>query len=259
MLTQLAMGCGQSKKIHLYPRKNKSKSNGKKGHGEWGFQLIEFKVFQPPTQFTLSSHVPTSSSFVSVRSNFLSHLMLLFTWSFPPIAQIDIGTFACDNNSRVVGLGSGLTRASRGRLSKVVKVRGSLDEGEKSLICLSVSVPRTLVWTSLLIPFPPLTHHYQSELKRRRRRKILSISVFLSRSVHGSTDSIRRGRKRKTFFFIFVFHFQLSFSFRSVRFMIQHTAPMKHSFVLCVAFVRHCMLPWDSQQLVRMREVVQPN
>ncbi|XP_070497539.1 forkhead box protein P2 isoform X2 [Chironomus tepperi] len=26
------MGCGQSKKIHLYPRKNKSKSNGKKGH-----------------------------------------------------------------------------------------------------------------------------------------------------------------------------------------------------------------------------------
>ena len=28
------MGCGQSKKIHLYPRKNKSKSNGKKGHGK---------------------------------------------------------------------------------------------------------------------------------------------------------------------------------------------------------------------------------
>lgn len=28
------MGCGQSKKIHLYPRKNKNKSNAKKGHGE---------------------------------------------------------------------------------------------------------------------------------------------------------------------------------------------------------------------------------
>ncbi|CRK95968.1 CLUMA_CG009409, isoform A, partial [Clunio marinus] len=28
------MGCGQSKKIHLYPRKNKSKSNGKKGHDD---------------------------------------------------------------------------------------------------------------------------------------------------------------------------------------------------------------------------------
>ncbi len=37
------MGCGQSK-IHLYPRKNKNKSNGKKsGHGE---QLIfKYNIF----------------------------------------------------------------------------------------------------------------------------------------------------------------------------------------------------------------------
>lgn len=38
------MGCGQSKKIHLYPRKNKSKSNGKKGHDrEFVFRSIYFK------------------------------------------------------------------------------------------------------------------------------------------------------------------------------------------------------------------------
>lgn len=34
------MGCGQSKKIHLYPKKNKNKSNGKKGHGEFVFNFL---------------------------------------------------------------------------------------------------------------------------------------------------------------------------------------------------------------------------
>lgn len=36
------MGCGQSK-IHLYPRKSKSKSNGKKG-GHSKFNMLPFNI-----------------------------------------------------------------------------------------------------------------------------------------------------------------------------------------------------------------------
>lgn len=36
------MGCGQSK-IHLYPRKSKSKSNGKKG-GHSKFKIVPFNI-----------------------------------------------------------------------------------------------------------------------------------------------------------------------------------------------------------------------
>lgn len=61
------MGCGQSKKIHLYPRKNKSKSNGKKGHG---------KRWQTPKKYSIQ-FARKISRLVSLQKNYVFAVVTL--------------------------------------------------------------------------------------------------------------------------------------------------------------------------------------